>query len=34
MRETIDESHYHLDHTFEHVAQDSAGVVAAFRRWP
>ena len=30
MRETIDESHYHLDHTFEHMAQDSAGVVAHF----
>jgi len=30
LRETIDEAHYHLGHTFEHVDQDGSGVVAHF----
>jgi 2-polyprenyl-6-methoxyphenol hydroxylase-like FAD-dependent oxidoreductase len=30
LRETIDEAHYHLGHTFEHVDQDGSGVIAHF----
>jgi 2-polyprenyl-6-methoxyphenol hydroxylase-like FAD-dependent oxidoreductase len=30
LRETIDEAHYHLGHSFERVAQDDSGVVAHF----
>src|SRR5215467_14830570 len=30
LRETIDEAHYHLGHTFEHVDQDGSGVVVHF----
>ena len=30
LRETIDEPHYHLGHTFEHVDQDGSGVVVHF----
>jgi 2-polyprenyl-6-methoxyphenol hydroxylase-like FAD-dependent oxidoreductase len=30
LRATIDEAHYHLDHTFESVEQDGSGIVAHF----
>ncbi len=30
LRETIDEAHYHLGHTFERVEQDGSGVVVHF----
>jgi 2-polyprenyl-6-methoxyphenol hydroxylase-like FAD-dependent oxidoreductase len=30
LRETIDEAHYHLGHTFKRVEQDDSGVVAHF----
>jgi 2-polyprenyl-6-methoxyphenol hydroxylase-like FAD-dependent oxidoreductase len=30
LRETIDEAHYHLGHTFERVDQDGSGVVVQF----
>jgi 2-polyprenyl-6-methoxyphenol hydroxylase-like FAD-dependent oxidoreductase len=34
LRETIDEAHYHLGHTFERVEQDESGVVAHFAGGP